>query len=89
MTRERWNTFSKREQLLFIGSELERARVWQGNDLDAFRSALARARALLDLTLEDSKWSENAFLIVVLRDEVDKFSNGSRKDSIQILYRAL
>ncbi len=89
MTRERWNTFSKREQLLFIGSELERARVWQGNDLDAFRSALARARALLDLTLEDSKWSENAFLIAVLRDEVDKFSNGSRKDSIQILYRAL
>ena len=55
MTSERWQSFDKSQQLLMIGSELERARVWQGKDEKSFRGALERGLELVDLTLGDPK----------------------------------
>ena len=90
MTTERWQTFSKREQLLFIGSEFERARVWQrDSDVDKFKSALARALELIDLTISDKKWLEEIDMIIGLREAVSKFYTGEDVSEIHKLYQAL
>ena len=89
MTLNRWKMFQKREQLLFIGSEFERARVWQERGGSEFLSALERALVLIDLTLDDPKWKNDSFQLLSLRAEVAKFFIGENKNSIEILYQAL
>jgi hypothetical protein len=39
-----------------IGSEVSRARNWQGKDEKLFQGAVDRALELFDLTLEDPRW---------------------------------
>ena len=73
MTQERWNSFKKREQLLFIGSEFERARVWQAEDKENFMRALEQALVLIDLTLTDPKWGKETLQLLTLRAEVAQF----------------
>lgn len=89
MELSRWEKFNKREQLLAIGSEFMRARVWQGKDQEKFLSALERALELIDLTLSDSKWKNNLRMLLGLREEVGKFYIAKRTDDISILYNAL
>lgn len=89
MTSERWNGFSKRDQLLFIGSEFERARVWQTEDKENFKTALEQALALIDLTLQDPKWKLETLRLLTLRNEVARFYVGERKDQVEYLYNAL
>ncbi len=89
MELERWLTFSKRDQLLMIGSEIMRAQVWQAKDEEKFSGALERGLALVNLTLRDPKWAEDMPMIEGLRDEILKFSRHERVDDIQILYAAL
>ncbi|MEK7212347.1 MAG: hypothetical protein AAB686_01585 [Patescibacteria group bacterium] len=89
MTPERWQGFTKSQQLLFIGSELERARVWQGKDEDNFRGALARGLELVDLSLADPQWRDNLAMILGLRQEMAKFYIGQGVGSIETLYSAL
>lgn len=52
----RWQTFSLAEQLGNIGSEVSRAKNWQGKDEKLFWSAVERASELFDLTLQDPRW---------------------------------
>ncbi len=54
----KWNSFSKAQQLLMIASELSRAGSWmKRGDGFAVRQFDERAFELIDLTLEDPKWS--------------------------------
>lgn len=52
----RWFELSLMEQLGNIGSEVGRARSWQGKDAIRFRRATDRALELFDLTLSDARW---------------------------------
>jgi len=52
----KWFALSLIEQLAHIGSEVGRARKWQGQDENSFNGAVDRALDLFDLTLVDSRW---------------------------------
>ena len=52
----RWSKLSLVEQLANIGSEVGRARKWQGRDENIFWGAVERALELFNLTLEDRRW---------------------------------
>lgn len=52
----RWQSLSLMEQLANIGSEVGRARRWQGPDPAAADRAFIRALELLDLTIQDERW---------------------------------
>ena len=90
MSLERWKIFSKREQLLFIGSELERARVWgeEGNQ-ENFLGALMRAADLVALTAQDEKWSDDIEKPLFLREELMKLSVGESIFTPAQIYQAL
>ncbi len=51
----RWFTFSLAQQMGHIGSEVGRARKWQGKDDAIFQGAVDRALELFDLTLADPR----------------------------------
>lgn len=55
--RLRWERFTLSEQLANVGSEVERAiRSHQAGSPGRFDNALARALALIDLTVADERW---------------------------------
>lgn len=54
--KEKWQRFSLIEQLANIGSEVSRAKNWQGKDKKLFWGAVERAIDLFDLTLQDKRW---------------------------------
>ena len=56
VSRERWFTLPLADQLGNVGSEVGRARAWQGRDEKLFWGAAGRALELLDLTREDARW---------------------------------
>ena len=56
VSRERWVTLSLADQLGNIGSEVGRARKWQGRDEQSFWGAVTRALELLELTQADPRW---------------------------------
>lgn len=56
VSRDRWFRLSLAEQLGNIGSEVGRARAWQGRDEGSFWGAVTRGLELLDLTREDARW---------------------------------
>jgi len=89
MTIERLAKFSKHDQLLILGSEFERARVWQNTDQEKFRLALDRALEIINLLLLDPKWNWELDQLSFLRDEILKFASGENKEEIGVLYRAL
>ncbi len=89
MELNRWEKFSKREQLLMIGSEFLRAKTWQEKDNEKFISALWRALELIDLTLADLKWKKDSRILLGLREEVAKFYSADRADDVSLLYNAL
>ena len=53
----RWFQLSLLEQLGNIGSEVSRARLYQGKDAGRFQYAVDRALELFDLTLDDPRWN--------------------------------
>ena len=89
MQLERWQKFTRREQLLFLGSELERARVWQAQDPEKFRSALERALEFIDLSLADSQWRENIYQMLYLRQAIAELYLGQGRYTVAELYAAL
>jgi hypothetical protein len=89
MTKERWHQFSKREQLLAIFAELERARVWQNKNENNFKNALERALLLIDFSINAQQWKGQTLTLWVLRNEVARFYIRERTDSIQWLSAAI
>lgn len=53
----RWRRLSLVEQLGNVGSEVSRALRWRERDPRLFEGAMLRALELLDLTLQDERWS--------------------------------
>ncbi len=89
MTEERWRIIPKREQLLAIGAEFERARVWERKGEVQFKGALERALTLIDLTIADSKWKAERLQLFVLRDLVAGHYVGTAQGSIRKAYEVL
>lgn len=56
VSKERWFTLTLADQLGNIGSEVGRARKWQGRDEESFWGAATRALELLEMTGEDPRW---------------------------------
>jgi len=89
MKPERWQTFSRHDQLLNIGSAIMRASNWQNKDKEKFVMAIQEALQLLKLTITDQKWVKYRYALEYLEAELEKFERGERKDNIEILYQAL
>ena len=89
MTIERWQTFTKQQQLLMIWSEFKRAETWQFKDPELFAGALMRAQELVDLTKLDSKWQTIHEMIIGVDFVMNQYRSHERTDSIGRLYRAL
>ncbi len=51
-----WQKLSLMQQMGNIGSEISRAKKWQGKDEKIFNGAVDRALELFDLTLSDTRW---------------------------------
>lgn len=55
--KDRWNKFSKKQQLGNIGSEIARIRYWdKKGDKKARNNSIERALELIDFTFDDPKW---------------------------------
>lgn len=78
VSRERWFTLSLADQLGNVGSEVGRARAWQGKDEDRFWSAAGRALELLDLTREDTRWTNRRAELDRARESVSDAILGGR-----------
>jgi len=65
VSKERWLALSLADQLGNIGSEVGRARSWQGRDEKSFWGAVTRAFELFDLTQTDPRWHKR-------RAEIDR-----------------
>ena len=89
MTEDRWRNFSKHDQLLMIGSELERARVWHGKDDDNFKGALKRGLDMVKLSKSDPQWREWQDAIAGLELEVQKQIDNKSETKILSLWQAL
>lgn len=90
MTLERWATFPKRVQLLHIGAEFERARVWEeAGDAHEMRAALSRAHELIALSSSDAQWGNERAQLSALAAMVEEFIQGARKERVALLYQIL
>ncbi|KKQ23009.1 MAG: hypothetical protein US36_C0006G0008 [Candidatus Wolfebacteria bacterium GW2011_GWC1_37_10] len=83
ITLERWRTFSKRDQLAHIASEIMRAKL--ANDEIAQKAVIERAIYLIDLCLDDPKWQNNSLMILHLRNELAGAYIGENKNLDEIL----
>jgi hypothetical protein len=70
VSRERWCTLPLADQLGNVGSEIGRARAWQGRDEKLFWGAAGRALELLDFTREDARWRSRRFELDRARESV-------------------
>lgn len=74
----KWFQLSLAEQLASIGSEVSRAKKWQGKDKNIFLAAVERALDLFDLTLSDKRWKGRLGEIARAREIFcDTFFGGS------------
>lgn len=56
LSQVKWNKFDKKNQILMIGSELDRAKTWLiKKDYEEVRESYLRAIELIDITINDPK----------------------------------
>lgn len=78
----RWHNFSLAEQMGNIGSEVSRAKSWEGKDEDLFWGAAERALELFDLTISDKRWRDRVYEIKRAKEVFcDALSGGSEYGS--------
>ena len=65
-----WSKLSLIEQFGNIGSEVGRAGKWQNKDEARFYLAVEKTLELLDLTIRDNRWSNDAKKEAILAKEV-------------------
>lgn len=85
---ERWQKFSKREQVGHIASEILRANLMEDKDNPIFFQLIERAIYLVDISLADEKWKDNPLPLLVLRNELAKIYVKETKN-LDKLYAAL
>lgn len=83
ITLERWKTFSKRDQLAHIASEIMRAKL--AGDENTKKAILERAIDLTGLSLSDRKWQDNPLMLLYLRNELASFYIDKNKGLEKIL----
>ena len=88
MNLERWQKFSKREQIGHIASEILRANLMTDKDSSVFFQIIERAIELVDISLADEKWKDNPLPLLVLRNELAKAYIKETKN-LDELYAAL
>jgi hypothetical protein len=82
MASGRWFRLSLAEQLANIGSEVSRARKWQGKDEKFFQGAVSRALELFYLTIADPRWRTRLKELCRLREVFcDTISGGKEYNS--------
>lgn len=86
---EKWQRFSKSQQIGAIGAEIMRAKTWQGKDKENFLSALERALNLIDFTIEDIRWRSQLPMIFWLRNKMAEFYAGVSRDDLREIFNAL
>ncbi|MBI2055020.1 MAG: hypothetical protein HYT39_02900 [Candidatus Sungbacteria bacterium] len=79
LSRGGWQKLSLVEQLGNIGSEVGRAAKWQGKDDENFKASFVRALDLLDLTMQDPRWSKSLKEIARVRELLCEAVFGDRK----------
>lgn len=80
----RWLTLSLDEQLGNVGSEVSRARRWRMRNSRLSDAAIARALELLDLTIEDSRRSEQRGELIQVRGLLCDARNASPAQDTQL-----
>lgn len=89
MQLEKWQKFSKSQQIGAIGAEIMRAKTWQGENRENFLFALERALNLIDFTIEDSRWENQLPMIFWLRNKIAEFYTGISNDNLGVILNAL
>ncbi|MBU2109695.1 hypothetical protein KKB71_01935 [Patescibacteria group bacterium] len=89
MQLEKWQKFTKSQQIGAIGAEILRAQTWQGKDKNNFLSSIERAIGLIDFTIEDNRWRNQLSMLFWLRNKMAEFYVGITKENIEVLYNAL
>lgn len=70
----KWKKFSKENQLLNIASEFSRAKNWLAkNDENEFLNCLNRCFELIDLTINDYRWSKSLKELLRFREVLAEF----------------
>lgn len=85
---ERWQKFSKGQQLGAIAAEISRAKTWQNQDREKFLGAIERALELIDCSLDDNRWLGWRSMLYWLRDELANFYLGNKTITIDLLKSA-
>jgi hypothetical protein len=74
MTTEKWQKFSKEEQILNIAAELSRAKFWlKEKNREQFLNCLNRAFELIDLTINASRHQRDLKELSRFRDVLAQF----------------
>jgi hypothetical protein len=84
LTRERWASFTKGQQILMIGSELERIKhrvsINPEEPLENINPCYERIMDLVDLTLEDKKWKLKLKELLRFREVIGELYIQKEKD---------
>ncbi len=75
----RWPRMTLFEQLGNVGSEVHRARNWQGRDESLYRAAIDRALELMDFVISDSRWRGRLKEIARAREMIVDASLGGKE----------
>ena len=78
MSQDRWQNFSKDEQLKHIASEVKRASLYEKENPELKNEILERGLSFIDLSLEDGKWKDNVRLLYLLRNLLAESYVGKR-----------
>lgn len=71
---EKWQSFSKEEQVLNIAAEFSRAKNWLAkNDKQEVLNCLNRAFELIDLTVQDPRWRKALNELLRFREVLAEF----------------
>lgn len=68
MSLERWQNFSKGEQLKHIASEVKRASLYEKENPVLKNEMVERGLDLIDLSLEDGKWKGDCRMLLSVRN---------------------
>jgi hypothetical protein len=78
---ERWSSFTRGQQILMIGSELERVKSrLLNNDRENINPCYERIFELVDLTIEDKKWENKLGELLRFREVIGELYMQKEKD---------
>jgi len=83
LTTDRWQRFSKSQQILMITTELNRAQTWiEKNQNYETNQCYERAFELFDLTIADPKWQSGLKELLRARDILAELYLQNTKDEL-------